>query len=185
LGDTFFIWGAQLEAGSNATSYIPTVASTVTRNADVISKTGISSLIGQTEGTLYAEVDLANGFNQDIIRVSFDNTFSDTIIFRKTAINGLEVFIRINSVTIFLFSFASFNGRNKVAFNYKSGNSSLFINGNKVASNTLTFTTNSNYNTFNLGNFNNTTNICSGKINSALIFKTQLTDTECINLTTL
>jgi hypothetical protein len=42
----------QLEAGSNATSYIPTVASAVTRNADVISKTGISSLIGQTEGVV-------------------------------------------------------------------------------------------------------------------------------------
>ena len=41
--------GAQLEAGSNATSYIPTVASTVTRNEDVISKTGISGITTITE----------------------------------------------------------------------------------------------------------------------------------------
>ena len=46
----FLMYGAQLEAGSYATSYIPTVASSVTRNADVISKTGLtgSSVITET-----------------------------------------------------------------------------------------------------------------------------------------
>jgi len=63
LGDGtsgIFLWGAQLETGSVATSYIPTVAATATRNADVISKTGVSGFIGQQEGSLYAEVDLRN-----------------------------------------------------------------------------------------------------------------------------
>lgn len=52
-----FIWGAQLEAGAFATSYIPTVASQVTRSVDVASMTGtnFSSWFKRDEGTLYAE----------------------------------------------------------------------------------------------------------------------------------
>jgi hypothetical protein len=51
-----FIWGAQLEVGSVPTSYIPTVASSVTRGAEVVDRTGISSLMGQTEGTFYLDM---------------------------------------------------------------------------------------------------------------------------------
>ena len=47
-----FAWGAQLEESTVPTSYIPTVASTVTRAADVISKTGASALISQGSGTI-------------------------------------------------------------------------------------------------------------------------------------
>lgn len=60
-GDGFsgvFIWGAQLEAGAFATSYIPTVASQVTRSADAASMTGtnFSSWYNQSEGSLYVDM---------------------------------------------------------------------------------------------------------------------------------
>ena len=47
-----YIWGAQLEAGSFATSYIPTVASQVTRTADVATMTGtnFSSWFNASQG---------------------------------------------------------------------------------------------------------------------------------------
>lgn len=52
-----FIWGAQLEAGAFATSYIPTTSSQVTRSVDtaVMTGTNFSSWYRQDEGTLFAE----------------------------------------------------------------------------------------------------------------------------------
>jgi len=54
-----FLYGAQVEAGAFATSYIPTVAATVTRSADIatMSGTNFSSWYNQSEGTIFASVD--------------------------------------------------------------------------------------------------------------------------------
>lgn len=51
-----FIWGAQFETGAFPTSYIPTVAATVTRNADVATMTGtnFSSWFNASQGTFVA-----------------------------------------------------------------------------------------------------------------------------------
>lgn len=55
--ESFFAWGVQVEAGAFPTSYIPTVATQETRNADAASMTGtnFSSWYNAGEGTLYAE----------------------------------------------------------------------------------------------------------------------------------
>ena len=61
---TILLWGAQSETGAFATSYIPTVASTVTRAADIASMTGtnFSSWYNQSEGTIIPQfVAITNG----------------------------------------------------------------------------------------------------------------------------
>jgi hypothetical protein len=54
-----FVWGAQFEAGTFATSYVPTVASTVTRAADnaVITGTNFSSWYNASEGSIVVSGD--------------------------------------------------------------------------------------------------------------------------------
>ena len=81
----FFVWGAQLETGSVATSYIPTAASAVTRNADIVTNNTfvIPNLIGAiltefdspTSGTYFLDnipIPIASGSNK--IAISYTPT---------------------------------------------------------------------------------------------------------------
>jgi hypothetical protein len=68
-----YVWGAQLEAGSVPTSYIPTTASTVTRSVDNAEMTGtnFSSWYNQTEGTFFYNGTLPFITNDTVGRVPF------------------------------------------------------------------------------------------------------------------
>jgi len=54
---SIYAWGAQLEAGAFSTSYLPTVASSVTRSADVASVNTLSPWYNASAGTVYAELE--------------------------------------------------------------------------------------------------------------------------------
>ena len=86
-GDQFrsdiYVWGVQVEEASFATSYIPTLASQVTRAADVVEITGtdFSSFYNQSEGTVFAEYNVLGdktGFSQFIYDFS-DGTNNNAI----------------------------------------------------------------------------------------------------------
>lgn len=139
-----YVWGAQLEAGSYPTSYIPTVASSVTRNADVISKTGISSLIGQTEGTIFVEevydATIANNGGLDDTLVSLtDGTSSNLIsIFHYgLGIGNVLFFIRLSGTTqVAISSSTPTSGTYKIALAYKNNDVVGYINGVQIATDT-------------------------------------------------
>jgi hypothetical protein len=58
-----YLWGAQLEAGAFATSYIPTTTATVTRSADVASISGsnYTGWANNNEGTIFVQSEAAPG----------------------------------------------------------------------------------------------------------------------------
>lgn len=183
--DGFYIWGAQLEAGVNATSYIPTVASTVTRNADVISKTGISDLIGQTEGTMFVEIAplTIENASRDI-EISDGN--NNRVIIQFNAI-GIGAFVIVGGVIQASLSFNNLDTNfKKVALKYKVNDFSLFVDGVKVAFDTsgTTFP----LNTLTRLDFKKVTPSSLeyyGKVKSLCLWKTALTEQECIELTTI
>ena len=142
----FYVYGAQLEAGAYATSYIPTLGAAVTRGADAASKTGISSLIGQTEGTLFVDF-VPNGDSQHRFNIAQAGSSNNWIFFSMPeGSNGNgRVYIRTNSTTWvdnglgLVGAFVS-GQRYKVALAYKSGSWAIYINGVLKNSGTDTFT---------------------------------------------
>ena len=183
IGSTVYAWGAQLEAGSNATSYIPTVASTVTRNADVIPKTGISSLIGQTEGTIFVDANLnVNANERRLLTIS----------------NGTEV-QRLFVWTLGTLLYASFNGVGINLGNFPIGTTKIAI-GYTISGANTTYSINVNNNTLITGTaaaapnplsaINLGSNVAGGltlndRINSTILWKTRLSNTELAQLTTI
>lgn len=141
LTTSVYLWGAQLEAGAYPTSYIPTTTASVTRNADVISKTGISSLIGQTEGTFVFKANVVQPIGlgvQSLLKASNDSE-SQLFIISYVANDGKVAFdFYIGSSYSFTLTSTSpiSKGINNIGIVYKAGAYKLYINGSQVASST-------------------------------------------------
>jgi hypothetical protein len=84
--DGIYIYGAQLEQGAFATSYIPTTTTSLTRNADVATMTGtnFSDWFNATEGALYSECSLISVVSANVFVVS-DNTVNNRLYIATTS----------------------------------------------------------------------------------------------------
>jgi hypothetical protein len=88
-------WGAQLEAGAFATSYIPTTTAAATRAADSAIVTPISSFYNQAEGTLFAEGSANTSATLPAL-VSIDDTTGDERIQLRRNQTSSQGFLTIN-----------------------------------------------------------------------------------------
>jgi hypothetical protein len=184
-----YLWGAQIEAGSYATSYIPTTSASVTRNTDVISKTGISSLIGQTEGVIFTEMSaLSNdGTSRDICLQKDTLTGNRIILKFNDPSNSIQVFLQVNGAIQVNFTKVITNTlvQNKFAFSYKTSGASLWVNGVKEyqSGSISTFA----IDTLNKISFTDGVDgeNLFARVNQLQLYKTALTETELATLTTL
>jgi hypothetical protein len=181
-----YFWGAQLEVGAYATSYIPTLGASVTRVADAASKTGISSLIGQTEGTLFVDFTI-NGLADYGTPISVNDGSTTNYIWLTIFANGTlraELYNGAAQASITFFG-PVVVGRYKMAFGYKTNDFVLYVNGALVGTDltgtTFSGTTLSRVDT-NLTNAS-VYSLASESINQTLLFKTRLTNAQLAELT--
>jgi hypothetical protein len=178
----------QMEQGGFASSVMKTSSGTVTRNADVITKTGASDLIGQTEGTLFAVVDYrAVSFLKRVITLSATTNNLNLVDLVFLQNNTLLVRTRQNDVNVgqIITSTPFTSGLYKIAYTYKANEFRLIVNG--VVASTITTGAVSFASTVEriaFGNSSNNDDFPFDRILLAGISKTALTQAEAIALTT-
>jgi len=187
LNLTAYTWGAQLETGAIPTSYIPTTTASATRNADVCSVSGVSGYIGQTEGSVYMEVDLRDlntGVFRRLIAIS-DNTSSNLM-----QVNVLNTTSRIQfNITTAggsqasMLSTLAYSGVVKIAFAYALNDVVLYVNGVQI--DTDTSATIPACSKINLGSTFDGANQLNNRIRAAAIYTTRLSNDQLESITRL
>jgi hypothetical protein len=179
-----FAYGAQVELGSYATSYIPTTSASVTRNADVISKTGISSLIGQTEGTIFCELDRIEGAeNMGIWMRTGASAYNEMIAILINPDGTSVASIRSSATNQFVASGSALSsGKHKFALAYKANDFAFYIDGVQIA--TSTSGTPPTCDQVYLGGYPDGGARASKNVATAL-WKTRLTNTQLAQLTSI
>jgi hypothetical protein len=179
-----FAYGCQLELGAYPTSYVPTLSASVTRVVDDATKTGISSLIGQTEGTLFLDFEGgANDSANHFLGLS-DGTTGNRIVIVRSSTNTLYTLIRVGGVDQALIQTGTLtaNTRYKCAVAYKLNDIAFYVNGVLVGTDTAaTIPATSVFAT----NTGVSSSYFERAINQALLFKTRLTNAQLAELTTL
>ena len=183
-----YIYGAQHEQNSSyVSSYIPTYGSSVTRLLDNPYILSQSSLIGQTEGTVYAELksSVTSPAGSFFISVSDGTSNNRILIGYAAASNSFRVVV--------IFSGVSNGGNNyaitdstdfvKVAVKYTASSVDVFIDGVKQTSQSGgSFNATLNKITFDNGTGGNK---FEGSVKQRFIFTTAINDQEAIDLTTI
>jgi hypothetical protein len=185
-GGEVLIYGAQFEAGSYPTSYIPTYGSAVTRSLDSCVATSVSDVIGQTEGTMFIDLTIDNLLGQNnpipFTLKGSGSTSSYIQLYTSGRIQAVHYGFGSLQANINLPTYGLTDGRHKFAFVYSDNDFRFYIDGALAGSDTSGLV--DAQSDVHLGYYNTNFN---GTINNhqSLLFPTALTDSECIALTTL
>ena len=178
----------QVETGGYATSYIPTLGTSVTRNIDVITRNNVytNNLITSAGGTWFVELNNNIQLTRDTsgygIWIGDNNTASTIGNSFNIRHNGGTSRLSINKVvaTTLTGLYLTLTNTVKIAIDWNGTTADVFVNGVKVVTGTSFTATNMEFLNSGVGGG------CVPKyIKSMMLFPTPLTDSECIALTTL
>ena len=188
LATSVHLWGGEVEAGAYPTSYIPTTTASVTRNADAISKTGISDLIGQTEGVIFVEsAALFNDLTQRTIAISDGTSSNRLYLFYSTTSNVISIFGTASGTSFPLgvsYTISDETQFAKIAVRYKVNDITLWVNGVKRGTGLTSQALPINFSRFGFDSGTGGSNFYA-KTKQVQLYKTYLTDAEMASLTTL
>jgi len=178
-GGLFYVWGAQMEAGSYPSSYIPNHSGgTITRGADdsIVESLGYSSTC-----TFYYEFNTTTGRETSSPFAQVGKDSSNKFYIKGSSANIPQFQVQGNG--IFSGSISSTNeisGTNKIAVQWSSGVGVVFSNGVKQSGTLTNSNTSENIDFISMRG-----NGTSHDSKQLLFFEEALSDTECIKLTTI
>jgi hypothetical protein len=187
---------SNVNSDSTATSTIYGVeGSLLTRNADLINKTSVGALIGQDEGTIYAEInwnerkEIGSPVTGIVTLNNNVNNLNNCILIgierRATLSNQFFSLIQVgNSAQAVLIGLSVSTGFYKIALAYKQNDFALYVNG--VSQSTANSGNVPTTNEVRIGTrFSTDVRSMHDSVTKAVIFKTRLSNIQLQQLTTL
>ena len=171
------VWGAQLEAGSYATSYIPTTSASVTRNGDAVYRDSLS-VFGTNQGTFFTDCEGPYFTNYEYLFDLSDNSSPSANRFAMySSPTGLLLYTDQERAIS-----ASNTARKKIAIAWDASNTRVYINGSQV----LSFSySNPNPTSINLNSRYSENEFGNSRFYSVATWPTKLTATQLAQLTTI
>lgn len=131
-----YVWGAKViqSQGALPDSYIHTPTVAATRSSDAVTTlTSVSSLIGQTEGTIYLDLKSWADGTQKSFSIS-DGTTDNRVSVNLTSTNTISTTVVNATSTQASIANTRFrsNQEYKIAVTYQSNKVALFVNGEKI-----------------------------------------------------
>jgi len=171
------IYGAQLEAGSYPTSYIPTYGASATRSNDYYSNTSLSNIGSTDRCTFYCEIDLPQGREGSQYFFRLDSSTSSFAWKGNYVPSPIISIISTGNITGSSTITVS-AGVHKLIVRWENGIGSIFVDGVKKSEQATSSATEV------FDEFRSDGAGYRHLQKSALVFPEALSDAECITLTT-
>jgi hypothetical protein len=190
-GKGIYLYAAQLELGSYATSYIPTLGASVTRVAETALKTSVSSLIGASAGVVYFEGTIEGdaASTRRVISISDGTTSNFLNVYNPVGTRGLDFVSAVGGAVqcniVSSTSIFQYGQRFKMAFAYAQNDFAFYINGTQIGiDGSGNIPSGLDRIIFGRGD-QSAAVFFEGNVSQTLLFKTRLTNAQLASLTSL